>query len=97
MPNRKKRRVFSQEFKQQVVELYKTGKPRKEIIADYDLTPSAFDKWVKQFSETDLEEDNDDLTPEQKLIKELRQENAKLRIENDILKQAALIFGRMAE
>ncbi|PJO83157.1 helix-turn-helix domain-containing protein, partial [Enterococcus faecium] len=35
-------------FKQQIVNLYLAGKPRVEIIREYELTASAFDKWVKQ-------------------------------------------------
>ncbi|MCC5890349.1 MAG: transposase [Alkalibacterium sp.] len=95
MQKRKKRRVFSQEFKKQVVELYKAGKSRKEIIADYDLTPSAFDKWVRQYDEPEENEEDEGVTAEQKEIRELRKENAQLKLENEILKQAALIFGRM--
>lgn len=45
MTNRK-RRTFTKEFKEQVVLLYTSGKPRSEIIKEYELTPSAFDKWV---------------------------------------------------
>ena len=30
--------------KKQLVELYKHGKPRSEIIREYDLTASAFDQ-----------------------------------------------------
>lgn len=97
MPNRKKRRVFTQEFKKQTVELYKSGKSRKEIIEEFDLTPSAFDKWVRQFEHPTLIEEESNLTSEQKEIRDLRKENAKLQMENDILKQAALIFGRMAK
>lgn len=98
MDKRKKRRSFSQDFKKEVVSLYRSGRSRKEIIQEYDLTPSAFDKWVRQFSETSEEENVDkDLTPEQRELKELRKENAKLRMENEVLKQAALIFGRMAK
>ncbi|WP_423189035.1 transposase [Alkalibacterium sp. f15] len=97
MQNRKKRRVFSQEFKKQVVALHKSGKTRKEIIEDYDLTPSAFDKWVSQFEQSDLVQEDDNLTPEQKELEELRRENTKLKLENDILRQAALIFGSMAK
>lgn len=94
MANRKKRRVFSKEFKKQVVELYKSGKSRKEIIEDYDLTPSAFDKWVHQFEESDLIEEDENLSPEQKEVRDLRREIAKLKLENDILKQAVMIVGR---
>lgn len=95
MKNRKKRRSFSREFKKQVVDLYHSGKARKDIIETFDLTPSAFDKWVKEYTESQSKEGSDELSPEKKELLYLREENAKLQRENDILKQAALIFGRM--
>lgn len=97
MESRRKRRTFSQEFKKQVVEIYKSGKSRKEIIEDYDLSPSAFDKWVQQFDQPDVFEEDANLSPEQIELRNLRREIAELRLENDILKQAALIFGRMVK
>ncbi|WMM34458.1 helix-turn-helix domain-containing protein, partial [Shouchella clausii] len=42
------RKRFTVEFKKQLVQLYASGKPRAEIIREYELTPSAFDKWVRQ-------------------------------------------------
>lgn len=39
---RKPRRVFKEAFKKQMVELHKSGKPRKDIIKEYELTPSSF-------------------------------------------------------
>ncbi len=94
--SKRTRRTFSQEFKQQIVNLYLAGKPRVEIIREYELTASAFDKWVKQSktSGSFKEKDNLTLTPEQKELLELRKRNQQLEMENDILKQAALIFGR---
>jgi len=41
-------RIFTDKFKQQMVQLYVNGKPRKDIIRGYDLTPSSLDKWIKQ-------------------------------------------------
>lgn len=38
--------------------------------------------------------EKDNLTPEQKELNTLRKRNQQLEMENDILKQAALIFGR---
>ncbi|MED1440170.1 transposase, partial [Aeribacillus composti] len=32
------RRTFTVEFKAQMVKLYENGKPRKDIIREYDLT-----------------------------------------------------------
>lgn len=88
------RRTFSKEFKEQVVLLYTSGKPRAEIIKEYELTPSAFDKWVRQHSTSGSFEEKDNRTPEQEEILKLRKANQKLEMENDILKQAALIMGR---
>jgi transposase len=58
------------------------------------LTPSTFDKWVKQANTSGSFKEKDNLTPEQKELIQLRKQNKQLLMENDILKQAALIFGR---
>jgi transposase len=41
---KRERRTFTDEFKQQIVQLYQNGKPRQELIREYDLTPSSLDK-----------------------------------------------------
>ncbi|EUJ25624.1 transposase (05) [Listeria cornellensis FSL F6-0969] len=41
------KRTCTPEFKKQMVALYESGKPRKTIMEEYDLTPSAFDKWIR--------------------------------------------------
>ncbi|MFL2120288.1 IS3 family transposase [Marinilactibacillus psychrotolerans] len=97
MSTRRPRRTYTEAFKKQIVELHKAGKARKEIIEEYDLTGSAFDKWVRQHNQTGSFKEKDNLTPEQKELKELRKANTQLQMENDILKQAALIFWRKFE
>ena len=42
MSQRRERREFTDEFKQQVVNLYNNGKPRSEIIKEYDLDCQPF-------------------------------------------------------
>ena len=88
MTNKRKRWTFSKEFKEQVVKLHASGKPRNEIIKEYELTPSTFDKWVSQHKDSGSFEEKDNRTPEQEEILKLRKENQKLAMENDILKQA---------
>ncbi|BAB04053.1 transposase (05) [Halalkalibacterium halodurans C-125] len=88
------RRSYTKEFKDQIVQLHVSGKPRAEIIKEYELTPSAFDKWVRQHQNSGSFEEKDNRTPEQEELIRLRKENQKLAMENDILKQAALIMGR---
>ena len=41
------RRTFTEEFKKQMVDLYNAGKPRAEIVKEYDLTASALDRMRK--------------------------------------------------
>ncbi|NQS76139.1 MAG: transposase [Peptococcaceae bacterium] len=91
---RRQRRSYTDEFKQQMVQLYNNGKPRKEIIRKYELTPSSLDKWIKQSQTTGSFKEKDNLAPEQIELINLRKENKQLLMENDILKQAALILGR---
>ena len=88
------RRTFTPEFKAQMVKLYENGKPRKDIISEYNLTPSALDKWVKQSQTSGSFKEKDNRTPEEAELIKLRKENQRLLMENDILKQTALIIGR---
>ena len=91
---KRERRTFTEEFKNQMVQLYLNGKPRKDIIREYDLTPSSLDKWIGQSKTTGSFKEKDNLTPEEIELNKLRKENKQLLMENDILKQAALILGR---
>ena len=49
---------------------------------------------MKQYKQSGSFKEKDNLTPEEKELRELRKLNKELMMENDILKQAALIFGR---
>lgn len=91
---KQQRRSFTKEFKEQIVQLHQAGKPRADLIKEYELTPSAFDKWVKQYQNSKSFEEKDNRTPEQVELIKLRKDNQQLAMENDILKQAALIMGR---
>ena len=94
MTNRRERRDYSEEFKNQLVQLLNAGKPRADIIREYELSASAFDRWVKRINATGSTKESDNRTPaDQELIK-LRKENQRLKMENDVLKQAALIFAQ---
>lgn len=94
MTEKRTRRTFTPEFKSQMVRLYESGKPRADIVREYDLTASAFDKWVKQSQTSGSFKEKDNRSPEEEELIKLRKENQRLMMENDILKQAALIMGR---
>ncbi|EJZ83478.1 transposase [Slackia piriformis] len=87
-------RKFTEEFKRQIVALYDGGKPAAEIMREYDLGRSTFRRWVKLVHETGSPPAADNRTPEESRLLELERENARLRMEVDVLKQAALIFAR---
>ena len=88
------RRTFSKEFKQQMVQLHENGKPRSEIIKEYELTPSSLDRWISQFTKSGSFKEKDNRSSEETELMKLRKENQRLAMENDVLKQAALIMGR---
>ena len=79
------RRQFTDEFKQQMVTLFNNGKPRAETIREYDLTPSAFNGWVKRFNQSGSFNIADNRTEEEKRILAMEKELKQLRMENDIL------------
>ena len=88
------RRTFTTEFKKQMVQLYENGKSRAVIVSEYDLTPSALDRWIKQAQTSGSFKEKDNRSTEENELIDLRKELQRLKMENDILKQAALILGR---
>lgn len=92
--NKRERRIFSDSFKQQMVQLHLNGKSRADIIREYDLTPSAFNRWINQSKTTGSFKEEDILSDEARELGVLRKHVQQLEMENDILKQAALIMGR---
>ena len=70
--NRKQRRTFTEEFKNQIVMLYQNGKRKCDIINEYDIAPSLIGKWIKQAKSTGSFKEKDNLTPEQLELIELR-------------------------
>lgn len=90
---RRRRREFTDEFKRQIVELHNTGKRRADLIREYDLSESAINRWIKAYNHSGSFRARDNRTPEENELLRLQKEVKQLRMENDILKQAALILG----
>ncbi len=95
--SRRARRTFTQEFKTQIVNLYLSGKKKSEILRAYDLHAATLDRWIKQHESTGSFKEKDNRTPDEQELIELRKRNQQLEMENDILKQAALIMGRKSK
>jgi len=92
--SKRTRRSFTDEFKTQMVQLYLSGKRKSDIIREYELTPSSLDRWIQQHEVTGSYREKDNRSDEENELIRLRKENQRLKMENDILKQAALIIGR---
>ena len=92
--SRRERRTFTEEFKLQMVQLYNKGKAPSEIVKEYDLTRSALMNWIQKYNKTGSFKESDNISEEEKELKKLKKEVQQLKMENDILKQAALIMGR---
>lgn len=88
------RRTVTPEFKQQLVDLYHSGKRKCDIVREYNIASSLLDKWIAQADHSGFFQEKDTRTPQQQELIELRKQNQQLKMENDILKQAALILGR---
>lgn len=58
-----------------MVSLYNNGKPRHEIIKEYDLTASAFSGWFKRFNHSGSFNIQDNRSEEEKEQIKFRKEN----------------------
>lgn len=94
MGERRARRKYTDDFKKQMVGLYNSGKSQTAIAKEYDLTPSTLRKWTERINENGSPHAKDNRTPMEEELLRLQKENRQLKMENDILKQAALIIGQ---
>ncbi len=85
---------YSDEFKSQIVSLFNNGKPASEIIKEYNISRASLYKWVGYKNNSGSFKISDNRSNEEKRLIALEKENKQLKMENDILKQAALIMGR---
>jgi len=90
----KKGRFYTEEFKRQIVELEANGKTISDLEREYKVTKTTIREWIKRYGNSGEFGAEANRSTEEKELRELRKEVRQLRMENDILKQAALILGR---
>lgn len=88
---------YSDEFKRKIAELRLNGKPTSEIVKEYSLTKTSVNMWAKQYINSGKFTVKENLSESEKELRLLRKENKQLKMEVDILKQAALILARKPE
>ena len=90
-------KTYTEEFKRQIAQLRESGKTISDIMREYGLAKSSISSWHKQYRTSGSFTAEANRSPEEKELRELRKENRQLKMEVDILKQAALIMGRKSE
>ncbi len=93
---RRESRVFTDEYKQKVLELVSAGdKSISQICRDFDLTPSAVHRWIAaDRAESGIMSQNSLTETDQQELERLRAENKCLKVERDILKKATAFFAK---
>ena len=94
MADPKHPRHYDEAFKRQIVQLYESGKPSREIRAEYDIARSTLQRWVQGIRNSGSTRAADNRTPGQNELIELRKRNRQSEMEVDVLKQAAPVFAR---
>ena len=88
---------YTAEFKAQAVGLVGVGKPVKEVARDLGISEGVLYEWVRKGSQAaqlgseGLRAGGEEPAADE--LRRLRRENANLKLENDILKKAAIILG----
>jgi transposase len=92
---RRPRRQFTDEFRAGAVRLVlDEGKTIAQVARDLDVVASCLARWVAQ-ARADRSKGKTGLTTEERAeLARLKRENRQLRMERDILKQAAAFFAK---
>jgi len=85
---------YTVQFKDQAVAMVKGGKTVPEVARALELVEQTLRNWVKLAAKGKLHEGAKEITPEQMELSRLRAENARLKLENEILKKATAYFAK---
>ena len=85
-----KGRRYDQEYKDMIVELFKSGMSLADLSSEYGIAKSTINGWIKDVKETKVDE-NEVMTLKE--VKALKKEMARIKEENEILKKAMAIFA----
>ena len=85
-----KGRRYDQEYKDMIVELFKSGMSLAELSSEYGIAKSTINGWIKDVKEIKVDE-NEVMTLKE--VKAIKKEMARIKEENEILKKAMAIFA----
>ena len=88
------RSAYPPEFRQQLIELVRSGRTPEELSRAFEPTAHSIANWVKQAERDAGKRVDGPTTAEREDLIRLRRENHRLRQERDILSKAAAWFAR---
>ena len=94
MADPKHPRHYDEAFKRQIVQSCESGKPSREIRAEYDIARSTLQRWVQGIRDSGSTRAADNRTPGRNEPVELRRRDRRLEMEVDVSEQAAPVFAR---
>jgi transposase len=81
---------YTDDFKEMIVDLYKSGMTLAELSSEYGIAKSTINGWIKGLKEIKV---NGDEVITLKEVMALKKEMARIKEENEILKKAMAIFA----
>ena len=85
---------YPPEFRQQMVELVRTGRRPRELAREFEPSEQAIRNWVRRADLDDGRRHDGATTAEREELRRLRREVRQLRLEREILSKAAAWFAR---
>ena len=93
----KSRPPYPPEFRQQMVELVRSGRTPESLAREYEPSPQTISNWVMQADRDEGKRADGATSDEREELRRLRRENKQLRQEQEILKKAAAWFARESD
>ncbi|MDP0527916.1 transposase, partial [Lacticaseibacillus paracasei] len=84
---------YTPEFKQTLIDLHHNGRSFNDLSAEHGPSQDTIRKWVQAATVVAIDAQGIAVTKEQ--FQQLQKENRRLKEENDILKQAAVLLAKI--
>ncbi len=85
---------YAPEFREQMVELVRSGRSPEELSREFEPSAQAIRNWVNQTDRNEGRGSDGVTSAERDELRRLRRENRRLRQEREILAKAAAWFAR---
>jgi transposase len=86
---------YPEEFRREAIRLAQLGdKPQRRLAKDLGISDVSLRRWIREEEAAGGERPGGLSSDEREELQRLRDENAKLRMEREILRKAAVFFAR---